>query len=213
MGMSVREMSARSKVMNTSSDIPAQVDQLLVLLEERGTSFVLVGGIAMLQYVPGRATEDIDFIVAPKALEALPEIRVQERDKFFLLGFFEDVRVDCLLTSNKLFRLVDAKYTRTIQFLNHQLRCASPDGLALLKLYALPAQFRNLRWDKVAQYEADLFGLVTYQNTDLLTLLPVLKEHLTGGELSEVTKIAEEVHEKVRKRQEQLRNLKEDPTL
>ena len=51
------------------------IPRLFDLLEERQIEYVLVGGIAMLVYVEGRNTQDIDLIVARKDLEKLPEIR------------------------------------------------------------------------------------------------------------------------------------------
>jgi hypothetical protein len=50
------------------------VEQLFELLDERRIDYVLVNGIASLQYVEGRNTEDIDLIVAVSALRKLPEI-------------------------------------------------------------------------------------------------------------------------------------------
>jgi hypothetical protein len=40
------------------------VERLFTLLHERQIAYLLVGGIAMLQYVQGRNTEDIDLIMA-----------------------------------------------------------------------------------------------------------------------------------------------------
>jgi len=37
---------------------------LLALLDEREIEYVLVGGVALLNYVEGRNTQDIDLIVA-----------------------------------------------------------------------------------------------------------------------------------------------------
>lgn len=41
-------------------DILQTVNRLFALLHERGIKYVLVGGIALLQYIQGRNTEDID---------------------------------------------------------------------------------------------------------------------------------------------------------
>ena len=38
--------------------------RLFDLLEKRGVDYVLVGGIAMLVYVAGRNTQDVDLIVS-----------------------------------------------------------------------------------------------------------------------------------------------------
>ena len=41
-----------------------QVEQLFNLLDLRKVDYVLVGGIALLTYVEGRNTQDIDLIMA-----------------------------------------------------------------------------------------------------------------------------------------------------
>src|ERR1700681_4266171 len=49
--------------------------RLFALLEQRQIEYLLVGGIALLQYVEGRNTEDIDLIMSLSSLERLPELR------------------------------------------------------------------------------------------------------------------------------------------
>src|SRR6267143_3766610 len=64
------------------------VARFFALLRERQIEYVLVGGIAMLQYVKGRNTEDIDLIMAVSALEQLPELHVETRDSDFARSRF-----------------------------------------------------------------------------------------------------------------------------
>src|SRR5689334_11528871 len=58
------------------------VNRLFGLLEERRIEYLLVGGIALLQYVKGRNTEEIALIMAISSLERLPEVHPvgQEQD-------------------------------------------------------------------------------------------------------------------------------------
>jgi hypothetical protein len=51
------------------------VARFFALLRERKIEYVLVDGIALLQYVEGRNTERFDLIMAVSALERLPELR------------------------------------------------------------------------------------------------------------------------------------------
>ena len=77
------------------------VQRLFDLLEEREVPYVLVGGIAMLVYVEGRNTQDIDLIVPRDALENLPEIVIEDDNPdfartrafktFHVLGLFDFV--------------------------------------------------------------------------------------------------------------------------
>ena len=65
----------------TNSDwLIETVARFFSLLCERQIDYVLVGNIALLQYVEGRNTEDIELIMAVSALERLPELQLETRD-------------------------------------------------------------------------------------------------------------------------------------
>lgn len=61
----------RVRPMNTDV-LPDAISRLFTLLDQRQVDYVLVGGIALLSYVEGRNTDDIDLIVAVSALAKLP---------------------------------------------------------------------------------------------------------------------------------------------
>ena len=90
------------------------VDNLFKLLEKRKIEYVLVGGIALLQYIEGRNTEDIDLIVALSALKQLPEVTILSQDDYFAQGKLADLKIDFLLTKNRLFQYVQQHHT-TVQ--------------------------------------------------------------------------------------------------
>ncbi len=92
------------------------VAELFSLLAERKINYLLVGGIAMLRYVEGRNTEDIDLLMSLTSVTSLPEITVEEQSEFFIRGRFRSVRVDFLLTANKLFAEVQASFGTTHRF-------------------------------------------------------------------------------------------------
>jgi hypothetical protein len=85
--------------------LPEAIDQLFDLLAQRKIGYLLVGGIALLSYVEGRNTQDIDFILAKADLESIPEITIAEVNKNFARGLFGNLQIDCLLTENALFQL------------------------------------------------------------------------------------------------------------
>lgn len=70
----------------------------LSLLQERRVNYVLVGGIALLQYIEGRNTEDIDLIMALAALEKLPEIEIVNQDIYFARAKFKELQLNILRT-------------------------------------------------------------------------------------------------------------------
>lgn len=119
------------------------VGDLFSLLVEREIDYVLVGGIAMLQYVDGRNTEDIDLIVALNTLQNLPEIEIESQDMFFAHGDFGGLQIDLLLTENRLFDTVRREHATVRQFVERAIPTATVDGLLLLKLYALPSLYRQ----------------------------------------------------------------------
>ncbi|MDQ3007040.1 MAG: hypothetical protein M3R47_16865, partial [Chloroflexota bacterium] len=94
-----------------------QVEQLFNLLDSRKVDYVLVGGIALLTYVEGRNTQDIDLIMALPSLAKLPEIRIESQDTYFARGKFGNLQIDILLTKNPLFAKVEKSYTTTKQFM------------------------------------------------------------------------------------------------
>ena len=82
------------------------VGRLFALLHERQIDYLLVGGIALLRYVEGRNTEDLDLILAPSSLKELPEIEVTGEEPNFARATFEGLKIDVLLTRNPLFEKV-----------------------------------------------------------------------------------------------------------
>jgi hypothetical protein len=69
------------------------VAQLFTLLHERQIDYLLVSGVAMLHYVQGRNTEDIDLIISVSSLQALPEIALTSQKNNFARGAFAMVSV------------------------------------------------------------------------------------------------------------------------
>ncbi len=90
--------------------LPEHVIDLFALLRARQIDYVLVGGIALLQYVEGRNTQDIDLIVASDALKSLPEVQIVEQNVYFVRGQYQTLHIDFLLTENPLFKCVQQAY-------------------------------------------------------------------------------------------------------
>lgn len=175
------------------------VQELFALLQRRGTAYVLVGGIALLHYVEGRNTEDIDLIMAWPALQQLPEIEIQSQDIYFARGVFGELQIDILLTENRLFDLVCRSYNKVEQFLDQPVPIATVEGLLLLKLYALPSLYRQGDFVRVSLYENDIAALMYAYQPDMSPLFDVLKQHLSANDLQSVQEIAAEIEAKIRR--------------
>ena len=186
-----------------NSDVLIQtVAQFFSLLRQRQIDYVLVGGIALLQYVEGRNTEDIDLIMAESALERLPELRLETRDADFAQSKFGNLKVDMLLTSNPLFEEVRKRYTTSKRFVEQEIPCATIEGLILLKLYALPSLYRQGNFTRVGLYENDVATLMQIHNPAVEPLLNELAAHLNESDLTQLKEIVFEIQQRIRRFQE-----------
>lgn len=184
------------EILNADS-LPGSVERLFDLLQEREIDYVLVGGVAMLGYVEGRNTEDLDLILAVSELEKLPEIAVKDMDANFARGRFEHLRVDVLLTRNPLFEKVWRQHATTGHFVERDVPCASVEGLLLLKLYALPSLYRQGNFARVGLYENDVATLIEAYRPSLEPLLLELSGYLGPTDLAAVRDIVSEIQARI----------------
>ncbi len=119
------------------------VQDFFSILEQRSIGYVLVGGIALLHYVEGRNTVDLDLLMEVSSLEKLPELSISSRDSDFVRAKYGELQIDILLTQNPLFKKVYDSLSATQQFLDRNIPLATVEGLLLLKLYALPSLYRQ----------------------------------------------------------------------
>ncbi|MBC7877350.1 MAG: hypothetical protein H7Y59_09300 [Anaerolineales bacterium] len=185
-------------IMNADS-LLAQVEQLFNLLESRKVDYVLVGGIALLTYVEGRNTQDIDLIMALPSLTKLSEIKIESQDMYFAHGKFEDLQIDILFTKNPLFAIVEEKYTTTKQFMDRSIRCATVEGLILLKLFALPSLYRQGSFERVGIYENDIATLMNAFNPNMTSLFKELSNHLNETDMNEARRIITDIEARIQK--------------
>ncbi len=174
-------------------DVRGPAEALLTLLEERGIDFVLVGGLAVLQWVGGRNTIDIDLVMSPGDLDRLPELTILSRDSDFVRTSFHGVVVDVLLTQNPVFQLVRDRFAVSSRFRDHTIPCATPEGIVLMKLYALPSLYRQGQFDRVRVYETDVARLVRELSVDTGPLLELLAPHVLPSDLSEIRRVVSDI--------------------
>ena len=173
------------------------VARLFTLLEERKIDYLLVGGIALLQYVEGRNTEDIDLIMALASLKKLPEIKITGRDSNFARGQFDELQIDILLTRNRLFEKVRQGYATRQHFVERDIPCATVEGLLLLKLYALPSLYRQGNFARVGLYENDIATLMFSYRPNLEPLFSELAQHLSETDLTAIQQIVTEIEQRL----------------
>lgn len=161
----------------------AQTERLIRALAEEGIPHVLVGGLALLQYVDGRNTRDIDLIFALEDLPRIPDFILREKNEWFGTGDCGPLRVDLLFTKNPLFAEIAKHHSAPRSFLNHTLQCATPEGIILLKLFALPSLYRQGKIERADLYETDILQLLRLDPVTDERLLAKLKPHLTESDL------------------------------
>jgi hypothetical protein len=173
------------------------VEQLFALLAERQVDAVLVGGIALLRYVEGRNTEDIDFIIALPELKKLPEVQLVEQSDYFAQGRLGNLKIDFLLTRNRLFDYVRRRMTEQQAFGNRLVPCATVDGLLLLKLYALPSLYQQGNFGRVNLYEGDIAALMQAYRPDMAALWEQLRPLLNEFDLTTLQEIVAEIQRRI----------------
>lgn len=180
-----------------SDSLLETVGRLFTLLEERQVDYVLVGGVALLAYIRGRNTQDLDLIMAPSALDKLPEIEIRSREPDFARGAFEGLQIDILLTENPLFAEVQNRYVTRQKFVEQEIPTATVEGLLLLKLYALPSLYRQGDFAKVGLYENDIATLMYYYQPAMAPLLEKLAAYLSEGDITELRNIVGEIERRI----------------
>jgi len=180
-----------------TTDLRPAVEALFDELETKGVDYVLVGGVALLSYVEGRNTQDIDLIVSPGDLGKVPW-DAQAQDANFARASFRGIRVDLLLRNNALFDEVARTERTTVPFQGRPVVTATRAGLLLLKLYALPSLYRTANLARAALYETDVLMLHQGASVDDAALLERLRPHLPGHDIAELRRILDE--QRARKR-------------
>ncbi len=181
--------------------LPQAVYNLFDLLGKRRIRYVLVGGVALLAYVEGRNTQDIDLIMALSDLTNLPEIQISGRDRFFARGEYEGLQIDILLTENSLFEEVRQYHTAQRTFQDLVIPTATVEGLLLLKLYALPSLYRQGSFARVGIYENDIATLLHDYTVDVKRLENTLMRYLSDGDMAEIRQILIEIQQRIERYQ------------
>jgi hypothetical protein len=184
--------------MNSDSLIQS-VQDLFSVLEQRKIDYVLVGGIALLHYVEGRNTQDLDLIMAPLSVEKLPELTISSQDMYFVRANYGELEIDILLTKNPLFKKVHSNYSTEEQFLDRNIPIATVVGLLLLKLYALPSLYRQGNFAKVGIYENDIATLLYDYEPDMNALLTEISKYVSASDLSEIKNILADIQKRIKR--------------
>jgi len=184
--------------------VPQDAMDLFRLLAERRVDYLLVGGLAMLTYVKGRNTKDVDLLMSAAVLEKLPELKIEDRNDLFAHGRFKSIQVDLLLTNNPLFKIVAEKFAAKHPFEELNVPTATVEGMILLKLFALPSLYRQFDWARIHAYEGDIKTLLALHKPTMEPLFALLEKHILPTELKELGKIVSEEQQRVAKAEREI---------
>jgi hypothetical protein len=183
---------------NLNSDRLVELAQRLFdRLEIQQIDYLLVGGLALLSYVDGRNTQDIDFILNRDDLDRLPELVLSEENQDFARGQFETLQVDLLLTRNRLFQEVQQLYSSEQVFGSQRIRCVTVEGLLILKLYALPSLYRQGNFTRASLYENDIRLLLLNYEVNSASLVKVLTPHLLASDLQALQETLQDIQTQI----------------
>ena len=185
-------------MMNSDSLIQS-VQDFFSVLEQRKIDYVLVGGIAILHYVEGRNTQDLDLLMAVSSLEKLPELKISSREIYFVRTNYNELHIDVLLTQNPLFKKVHSEYSKVQRFLDRNIPLATVEGLLLLKLYALPSLYRQGNFARVGIYENDIATLLHYYQPDMPSLLGELSRYVSESDFAEIKGVVSDIQNRIKR--------------
>lgn len=173
--------------------------RLLDLLAERGVDYVLVGGLAYLQWVEGRNTQDVDLVVAPGDVLRLPELLITAQDQDIVHAVFERLLVDLFLTRHTLVDQFKRRYVTTGRVVGRPgVPTATPEGLVFLKLFALPSLYRRGQNAKAALYETDILTLLAAYDIDTEPLLlTVLATDMLATDIAVLRDLVAEIRARI----------------
>jgi hypothetical protein len=166
-------------------------------LTTQGIPHVLVGGLALLMHSEGRNTEDVDLIMALPDVAQLPEFTMEDKNEWFGRGKFGELQVDLLFTANPVFALVEKMFTEKKSFRGHSLQVATPEGLLILKLYALPSLYRQGQTGRASIYESDIALLLIVNPVSDEQLLQKLTPHMMESDITALREVLLDVRSRL----------------
>jgi hypothetical protein len=184
--------------------VPKDAMELFRLLQERRVDYLLVGGLAMLTYVKGRNTKDVDLLMSVAALKQLPELKIEDRNDLFARGKFRSIQVDLLLTTNPLFKIVAEKFATKHPFEELTVPMATVEGMILLKLFALPSLYRQFDWPRIHAYEGDIKTLLALYKPAVEPLFTLLEKHILPTDLKELKRIVSHERQRIAKAEREI---------
>ena len=179
-------------------DLESQaVAKLFSLLEQRNVEYVLDGGMALHFYIQTPGPLDLVVLMDLSSLEDLPELAISSQEGFLVCAEFEGRPVEIWLTQNPLYNKVSRNFADIQRYLDHDVPMVTVEGLLLLKLFALPAMFRQESFAAVSFQEAEIATLLHDFGPNVTPLLDELSVYLSDGDITEIISIILDIQKRI----------------
>ena len=180
----------------------AQLVSFIELLESKNIEYALVGGAALLTMDDcQRPTDDFDFIIAKVDIEQVSELTVESSDRNFGRYLYQGTRIDALYRENPIFEYVMKNCLDGAVIEGKEIVRATPEGIVLLKLYALPSLYQQGQPRRAATYENDILGLLMQPvEISFERVLKVLASELLSSQVDELRSILEDCQRRAQRR-------------
>ena len=180
----------------------AQLVSFIMLLEAKGIEYALVGGAALLTMDDcQRPTDDFDFIVAKADIDQVDELSEESSDRNFGRYLYQGTRIDALYRDNPIFDYVMRNCLDRTVIEGREIVRATPEGIVLLKLYALPSLYQQGQPRRAATYENDILGLLMQPvEISFERVLKVLAGELLPSQVDELRNILEDCQRRAQRR-------------
>jgi hypothetical protein len=136
-------------------------------------------------------------VLALREIKDLPEIIIESHDEHFALARFRSLRVDVLRSEIGFFREVKEKNCERMMFAGREIPCATPLGLVLLKLHALPSLFRQFQHGKITLYEGDIQMLLEKYPQSHTAVMAGLQPFVSPSEWKELDRILADIEQRI----------------
>lgn len=180
----------------------AQLMSFIRLLEARGIEYALVGGAALLTMDDcQRPMDAFDFIIAKADIDQVSVVQLEGNDRNFGRYSYQGTRIDALYRDNPIFEYVMKNCLDSAVIEGKEMVRATPEGIVLLKLYALPSLYQQGRSRRAVTYENDILGLLMQPvEISFERVLRVLAGELLPSQITELRSILEDCQRRAQRR-------------
>jgi len=179
----------------------AQLVAFITLLESMDIEYALVGGAALLTMDDcQRPTDDFDFIIDKADINRISELTQESSDRNFGRYSYQGTRIDALYRANPIFDYVIKNCVDSAVIEDKTIIRATPEGIILLKLYALPSLYQQGQQRRAVTYENDILGLLMQSvDVNFERILKVLASELLPSQIDELRDILEDCQRRARR--------------